>query len=143
MRRASARSKPSSSRASWPRTRSAYLGISGALARGSFGPKLREALALLSAGTNGCDYCASAHGFIASSLKVEGAEIDRNLAGSSADPSTAAILAFAGRVLETRGRVSEADLAAVRAAGASDGEIAETWPTSPSTSSPTISTMWP
>ena len=45
---------------------------------------------------------------------------------SSSDPKTEAILAFAAAVNDSRGGVSEHDLAVARAAGVSDAEIAET-----------------
>ena len=45
--------------------------------------------------------------------------------GDGGNPKTTAALAFAKRVLDTKGQVSEADLAAVRNAGFSEGEIAE------------------
>ena len=43
----------------------------------------------------------------------------------SADPKTAAALAFARAILESRGDVSDADLHAIREAGYGNGEIAE------------------
>lgn len=103
-----------------------YLSLSGALAKGGFSAREREAVALSTAGANGCDYCASAHSFISGNLKVDGAEIAAQLHGRAADPRAAAILALSRRILETRGRVAEADLAAARAAGLSEADILET-----------------
>ena len=40
-------------------------------------------------------------------------------------PKTTAALAFAKRVLDSKGRIREADIADMRASGFSDGEIAE------------------
>jgi alkylhydroperoxidase family enzyme len=45
--------------------------------------------------------------------------------GHGSSPKTTAALTFARRVLDTKGQVGEADLAAVRGAGFSDGEVAE------------------
>src|SRR5215510_2257960 len=38
-----------------------YLGLSGALTKGTLEPATRERIALAIAEANGCDYCASAH----------------------------------------------------------------------------------
>lgn len=103
----------------------AYLGFSGALAKGTLDAKTREAIALAVAGRNGCDYCASAHSAISGSLKVDRAEIEHRLAGRSTDPRTAAVLTFATAVVEKRGVVSDAEIAAIRAAGFDDSGIAE------------------
>ena len=56
-------------------------------------------------------------------LSDQATEDSRQL--SSADPKVDAALAFTRAVLETRGGVSDADIERVRAAGYSDGEIAE------------------
>lgn len=45
--------------------------------------------------------------------------------GHSADPKTDALLRFARTLVEKRGLVTDADVAAVRAAGGGDAEIAE------------------
>jgi uncharacterized peroxidase-related enzyme len=108
-----------------PAALKAYLGFSEALADGRFDAKSREAFSLAVAGANACEYCASAHVAISKSLKVEDEEIDRRLGGRSADPKLDAALVFARKVVDKRGLVSDADVAAVRAAGHDDGAIAE------------------
>jgi alkylhydroperoxidase family enzyme len=50
-------------------------------------------------------------------------DIDLARAGSSVDPKRAAAARFAQQVVDSRGQVSDADLAAVRDAGYSDSEI--------------------
>ncbi len=45
--------------------------------------------------------------------------------GNGTSPKTTAALAFAKRVLDTKGEISEADIETVRGAGFSEGEIAE------------------
>lgn len=102
-----------------------YLGLAGALAGGSLDPRLREQLALVVAGTNGCDYCASAHSALGRKQGLASDELARNLSGESADPRTRAALAFARQVLASRGKVADADLAAVREAGFDDEQIVE------------------
>lgn len=111
--------------ANQPAVLDAYLQVGEALGKGSFDIKTREAIALAVAGANDCGYCASAHSAISKGLKVDTAEIEARLAGSSSDPRLAAGLAFARAIVAKRGEVSDADVGAVRAAGYSDGEIVE------------------
>ncbi|MBI1338809.1 carboxymuconolactone decarboxylase family protein [bacterium] len=102
-----------------------YLGLSAALGAGRFDIRTREAIALAVAGANACDYCASAHTAISQSLKVDATEISERLAGRSADPKLAAALAFTRELVAERGRVSDASLAAVKAAGHDEAAIVE------------------
>lgn len=108
-----------------PAALEAYLTFSGVLGGGALSPRLREQIALTTAGTNGCDYCASAHTAFGKSLKIEEQELGRNLAGESSDSKTSAVLSFVRSVLANRGDVSDSQLQAVRDAGFSDGQVAE------------------
>lgn len=108
-----------------PSVLKAYLGLGETLNGGHFSPKTREAVALTVAGANGCEYCAVAHTTISTGLKVDPVEIERQLKGDSSDPKLAALLAFTTAIVEKRGRVSDAEIAAVRLAGFSDSEIVE------------------
>jgi uncharacterized peroxidase-related enzyme len=95
-----------------------YLALNGALNKGKLDAKLRERIALAVAEYNGCDYCLSVHDYLGRNvLKLSGEEIGAARDFSSADLRAAAALRFARRVTELRGRVSEADLAALREAG--------------------------
>ncbi|MEO1310511.1 MAG: carboxymuconolactone decarboxylase family protein [Pseudomonadota bacterium] len=109
-----------------PAVLGALLGLGEALGGGAFDPKTREAIALAVAGANDCDYCASAHTAISKGLKVDQAEIDQRLAGTSADPRLAAILKFAVAVTDKKGFATDDDLAAARDAGLSEADIIET-----------------
>lgn len=102
-----------------------YLGISESLGQGRFDAKSREAIALAVAGANACAYCASAHSAISASLKVDPDEITRRLGGHASDAKLDAALVFARAVVDKKGLVSDADLAAVRAAGHDDGAVLE------------------
>ena len=108
-----------------PAALKAYLGLGEALSGGRFDAKMREAFALTVAGANSCEYCASAHSALSKNLKVDDVEIDRRLGGHSSDPKLDAALVFARKVVETRGFISDDDIAAVRAAGHDDNAIAE------------------
>ena len=108
-----------------PAALNAYLGFSGALSEGMLSPALREQLALAVAGTNECDYCASAHTLIAKGAGVSAEEAALNLSGKSTDPRVNSILNFARRIVETRGHPDDAALQELRDADISDGEIVE------------------
>jgi uncharacterized peroxidase-related enzyme len=85
--------------------------------------KTRHAIALAVSEANGCDYCLALHtaGSRQGGMSVE--DIDLARAGSSIDPRRAAVARFSQRVIETRGHVSDADLAAVRGAGYTDPQV--------------------
>src|SRR6056297_697619 len=85
-----------------------YLGLSGALAKGSLTPQTRERIALAVAEINGCDYCLSAHAYLGMNLaKLDEAEIAANRAGRSADPKADAAVVFAAKLVRERGQVTE------------------------------------
>ena len=101
------------------------LGLSGALSK-ALDVKTRERIALAVAQVNGCDYCLSAHTYLGLNLaKLDGAEIAMNRRGASSDPKAHAAVRFAATVAETRGKVTDVDLQAVRMAGFSDAQIVE------------------
>lgn len=103
----------------------AYVGFNKALSAGTLSPKVREQLALTLAGANGCDYCASAHTLLGKHAGVAADDLVAGLKGHAHDPKVEAALQFARAVNETRGQVSDDEIAGVRAAGYDDGEIAE------------------
>ncbi|MDX2211091.1 MAG: carboxymuconolactone decarboxylase family protein [Sphingopyxis sp.] len=101
------------------------LCLNGALSK-ALDAKTRERIALAVAEVNGCDYCLSAHTYLGLNLvKLDAAEIAANRTGHSNDPKADAAVAFAATVAAERGRVSDADLAAVRHAGFSEAQIVE------------------
>ncbi|MEM7569045.1 MAG: carboxymuconolactone decarboxylase family protein [Pseudomonadota bacterium] len=102
------------------------LGLQGGLNKGSLKPAIRERIALAIANYNGCDYCNSAHTYLAKNLvKLDDAEIEASRTGRSSDGVINAAVSFALKVAQARGRVSEADIAAVKLAGYSDAEVIE------------------
>ncbi len=108
-----------------PAVLEAYLGISGALTHGVLPPKVREQLALDVGEANHCDYCLSAHSAIARHHGLSESVVLDSRKGQSTDPKTDVLLRFARTVVEKRGMVADADVAAVREAGFGDAEIAE------------------
>ena len=102
-----------------------YLGFSGALSGGLLDAKTREQLALVVAQDNRCDYCLSAHSAIGKMVGLSDPQILASREGHGINDRTTAALAFARQVLDSKGQVTDPQLEAVRAAGFSDGEVAE------------------
>jgi len=109
-----------------PAALKAYLDFSGALATGMLPARTREQIALTVAEVNDCAYCLAAHTAIGGSLGLTAEALEAARVAKSDDAKTAGILRFARALVLQRGLVSDAELREVRAAGASDGEIAET-----------------
>lgn len=102
-----------------------YLGLAGALAGGTLTPALREQIALVTAEANRCEYCLSAHTLMARGAGLTTAEAAAAREGDATDPKARAALRFAQALIAARGRPSDADVAALRAAGYDDGGIGE------------------
>lgn len=103
-----------------------YLSLNGALAKGKLDTKLRERIALGVAEFNGCDYCLSAHSYLGANVaKLNQTELDAARDFRSEDARADAALRFARRVAESHGRVSDAELATLRAAGFDEAGVIE------------------
>jgi uncharacterized peroxidase-related enzyme len=102
-----------------------FLGLNSALTK-TLDLKMRERIAIAVAQVNGCDYCLSAHTYLGLNFaKIDRAEVARNRDGGSSDPKAEAAVHFAARVAQTRGKVGDADIEAVKKAGYSDAQIVE------------------
>ena len=108
-----------------PRVLEAYLAFIGALGHGVLPARVREQLALDVGEANHCDYCVSAHSALGKRAGLTEQDVRDSRRGASADPKEDVLLRFARTVVEKRGVVAEADIAAVREAGYGDAEIAE------------------
>ena len=98
----------------------------GALGKGSLPAPTRERIALAVAEVNGCSYCLSAHTYLGRNLaKLDDAEITANRSGASNDPKADAAVRFAAKVTRERGRVSAADIQALKLAGYDDAQLIE------------------
>ena len=103
-----------------------YLGLSGALGKGTLPAPTRERIALAVAEINDCNYCLSAHTYLARNLaKLDDAEITANRSGASNDPKADAAVRFAAKVVKARGHVDEDDVRAVKLAGYDDAQLIE------------------
>lgn len=108
-----------------PAVLDAYLGFNGALSRGILPARVREQLALDVGEVNQCHYCLSAHSALGKRAGLTDQDVLDSRRGTSADQKTDVLLHFARTVVEKRGIVEDADIAAVRDAGYQDAEIAE------------------
>lgn len=111
--------------ASSPAALQGFTANNGALAK-TLDVKTRERIALAVAQVNGCDYCLSAHSYLGLNLaKISPEEIALNRKGSSGDAKANGAVAFAYKVAQERGHVTDADIAAVRNAGFTNAQVVE------------------
>ncbi|WP_457354897.1 carboxymuconolactone decarboxylase family protein [Sphingomonas sp. UYP23] len=103
-----------------------FLSLSGALGKGGIPAATGERIALAVAEVNGCDYCLSAHSYVAKNLaKLDDSEIAANRAGGSNDPKADSAVRFAVKVARERGHVGDADVSALKLAGYNDAQVVE------------------
>ena len=108
-----------------PNALAGWAGLMGSLSK-TLDVKTRDGIALAVSEADGCDYCLAAHSYISTNLaKIPPEEIALNRQGRSGDPKRQAAVAFARALIETRGKVSDAQFAAVRDAGWTDANIVE------------------
>lgn len=98
----------------------------GAYGGGTLGAAIGEQIAVAVANRNSCQYCLAAHTALGKKAGLSRDTLAAAQDGESDDPRTAALLAFALKLVEDRGQVSSADVDAVRAQGWNDEEIVET-----------------
>lgn len=108
-----------------PSALSGVVALQGALGR-TVDARTRDIVALAVSQANGCRYCLSAHSHTAAQFNHATAEeIALARQGRSDDPKRQAAGTFARRVVEERGKVTNADLEAVRYAGYNDKQVVE------------------
>ncbi|MEZ6035442.1 MAG: carboxymuconolactone decarboxylase family protein [Planctomycetaceae bacterium] len=108
-----------------PAVLESFLVFSTAMGGAGIDKKLHNQLKLTTSETNSCSYCTSILSAVAPSAGLTAEDILAGRTGQSDDRHTKAALAFANDVLESRGKVSQQQLAAVRDAGFGDAEIVE------------------
>jgi uncharacterized peroxidase-related enzyme len=102
-----------------------YLQFSGALGNGTLTARSREQIALAVAQANGCDYCLAEHSAVGRMVGLTADQIRDSRLGTAVDPKADALIRFALKVVDSRGRVRDGDLDEVRRAGFDDAAIAE------------------
>lgn len=108
-----------------PAVLSGYVAFSNALKQGTLSEADREQIALVVAGFDQCEYCASAHTFFSKKLDISEVEIKKNLKGDSDAPRTAALIKFCLSILQNKGSVTDHELKHIRSYGFSDEAIVE------------------
>jgi uncharacterized peroxidase-related enzyme len=102
-----------------------YLQFSGTLSKGTLPAKDRERISLAVAEANRCEYCLAAHSAIGRMVGLTADQIRDSRLGTSVDAKTDALIRFARKVVDARGRVSHDELDDIRRAGFDDAAIAE------------------
>ncbi len=108
-----------------PAVLTGYLGLSDALGHGLLSAGQREIVALAVAQVNECHYCLSAHTLMGKGAGLSPSAIHKAREGVADTEIDNAVAVFARRVVETRGKVSDADLATARKAGLDDAHLIE------------------
>lgn len=103
----------------------AYLRFSETLAGGRLSAQQREIIALTVAQVNTCQYCLSAHTLLGKGAGLSDEAILQARKGSADNAIDQVIVAFAQKIVVSRGRLSNADLQEVRSVGVDDGLIVE------------------
>ncbi|MBX7164874.1 MAG: peroxidase-related enzyme [Pirellulales bacterium] len=103
-----------------------YLDFSSALGTGKgLNAQQREIIALAVAEANGCEYCLAAHSTIGKLVGLTPDAIEAARRADGVDGAGRAVARFARSILQSRGRVSDADLETFRSAGFGDDAVAE------------------
>ena len=108
-----------------PATLQSYLSLGELTGSGNFSNKFREQLALAIAEENSCNYCLSAHTAIGKMNGLTEAQTEASRQGLASDTKVQAGLQFAQSVTKNRGQVTGEEIAAVKAAGYTDGDVLE------------------
>lgn len=88
--------------------------------------KTRERIAIAVSEINGCPYCLASHTYFGLEFaKLSPKDAAEARHGNASDPQSEASLRFAMAVAKQRGKVSDEELAAVKAAGFSEAQIVE------------------
>jgi len=103
-----------------PAALNGYLALAQALGKSSLSAAEREVVALATSEVNGCDYCTAAHTFFGAKAGLSEDAIRQARTGE-----LSAIATLARQITESRGQLSDAQLAAAREAGVSDSKVVE------------------
>jgi len=98
----------------------AYVQASAILGKTSLSAKEKEAVYLATSQVNGCDYCLAAHSLFASKAGLSAQEI-----GAARQGELNAYAALAQQLTQSRGHLSDEQIAAARAAGIDDSKLIE------------------
>ncbi len=102
----------------------AWAALRGSLSK-ALDVKTRESISLAVSEVNRCNYCLAVHSFGAKHAKMSAEEIILARKGRASDPKRDAAVQLARKIIETRGRVGDGDLKAVRDAGYTEANVME------------------
>ncbi|MBI5865764.1 MAG: carboxymuconolactone decarboxylase family protein [Planctomycetes bacterium] len=108
-----------------PAVLDSFLALSTAMSGVAIGGKLHHQVKLTTSETNTCSYCTSILTAMGPAAGLSAGELIAGRSAKAADARTDAALKFAKVVLESKGKVADDDLRAVRQAGFGDAEIVE------------------
>lgn len=104
----------------------AYQALGGLFEATSFDKTERQVVLLATSYENGCEYCVAAHTAIAGMQKVPDDVVAAIREGRPlADPKLEALRRFTAAIVTSRGRPSDADTEAFRAAGYGNQQVLE------------------
>jgi uncharacterized peroxidase-related enzyme len=109
-----------------PAALKAVLAADAVLATGTLPKRDQEVIKLVISNVAGCDYCVAAHNHLArlAGLKPDALQQIRN-GQPSGDAKRDALVNFVRKLAQSSGTVSDADYAAIKAAGYSDAQLVE------------------
>ena len=102
------------------------LHLGAVLSKGQLTAAEIEAVKLVVSEAYGCTYCLAAHTLLG---KKAGLTVEQTISirrGASPDPKVGALVRFVNAAIQPKGRISDEDLRAVKAAGYNDAQITET-----------------
>lgn len=108
-----------------PAVLDSFLALSTAMANVQIGEKLHTQIKLGTSEANACSYCTSILCAIGPKAGLTATDLVEGRSAKANDTRTDAALKFAKAVLETKGKVGDDDLRAVRKAGFDDSAIVE------------------
>lgn len=101
------------------------LHTDGLLKKGQLGGAEIEAIKLAVSQAYGCNYCLAAHTLLGKKAGLSDADALAVRRGNVQQPRLAALVKFVNAAIRPEARIADADLAAIRAVGYSDAQIAE------------------
>ncbi|MCA6121433.1 peroxidase-related enzyme [Bradyrhizobium sp. WSM 1704] len=109
-----------------PAALKSVLAADAVLAGGSLPKRDQEIIKLVISDAGGCDYCVAAHSHLAKLAGVDSDVLRQIREGEqTGDARRDALVRFVRKLAQSSGTVSDADFAAIRAAGYSDAQLVE------------------
>jgi uncharacterized peroxidase-related enzyme len=109
-----------------PAALKSVLAADAVLAAGTLTKRDQEVIKLVISAAGGCDYCVAAHSYLAKLVGAEPEALKRIREGqASGDAKRDALVHFVRKLAQSSGTVSDADFAAIKAAGYSDAQLVE------------------